>query len=586
VTFLAFSPLAAYALLFGVALAIVVLYWLKPRPLRTTVGSTLLWANVLKRRVRHAMRWRWVLSLLLALGIGLSLALALTRPELPALGLTGKRIVLVLDNSPSMAARTRDGRTRWLHALERARGLLRGTVGTVMLLDTMGTATSQGFVTRAQAMITLEGIEVGSSRAARLPVLPQERGLEVHLITDGVGLTGFPPGAVVHSVFETADNVAVTGLEARAFPADPTRYEAFVQLYNASPGSKRVRLTLRGGGHFAIEQELDMTAGELVDASFDVSRFEGGILGAAAATIGDALALDNTAFARVPTHRPRRVLLVTDGNMRLEGSLRVLPGIRLATVRPADYARAAAADAYVFDRFAPALPPPAGALLFRPAPAPWFPVGSAIIANPAIAGWDRSHPLTIGLNWHDLRVRQARPVDVPASETVVAAAQGALVAARRGSSPWILVGFAPQDSNLPLQPAFPVFLGNALDWLTQAAPPLIRPLGAIEVAVSGAQVTDGAGAPVPVVETADGVLFEAMQPSVYTVQGDGRRVEVIANVLDPRRADINRSMLRDERTAAEVAAPTPRVEPWVFFLLVGALLLMVEWAAYTRRVTA
>jgi hypothetical protein len=131
-----------------------------------------------------------------------------------------------------------------------------------------------------------------------------------------------------------------------------------------------------------------------------------------------------------------------------------------------------------------------------------------------------------------------------------------------------------------------VFLGNALDWLTQAAPPLIRPLGAIEVAVSGAQVTDGAGAPVPVVETADGVLFEAMQPSVYTVQGDGRRVEVIANVLDPRRADINRSMLRDERTAAEVAAPTPRVEPWVFFLLVGALLLMVEWAAYTRRVTA
>ena len=111
-TFLAFSPLAGYALLFGVALAIVVLYWLKPRPLRTTVGSTLLWANVLKRRVRHAMRWRWVLSLLLALGISLSLALALTRPELPALGLTGKRIVLVLDNSPSMAARTRDDHTR------------------------------------------------------------------------------------------------------------------------------------------------------------------------------------------------------------------------------------------------------------------------------------------------------------------------------------------------------------------------------------------------------------------------------------------------------------------------------------------
>ncbi len=585
-TFLALSPLAAYALLAAVALAVVLLHLLKPRPLRMTVGSTLLWTNVLKRHSRRAGRWRWLLSLLLALGIGLSLALALTGPELPALGLAGKRTVLVLDNSPSMAARTRDGRTRWLHALERARGLLGSTVGAVMVLDTMGTAPVSGFLTRAQAVTALDRLKVGSQSMARLPLFPQERDLDVHLITDGVGLTEFPAGGAVHSVFEAADNVAVTGLEARAFPADPTRYEAFVQVYNASPGSKRVRLTLRGGDHFAIAQELDMSAGELLDASFDISGFEGGILGAAAAIIGDALALDNVAFARVAAHRTRRVLLVTDGNARLEDAIRALPGIRLATVKPADYVYAAGADAYVFDRFAPVMPPPAGALLFRPAAAPWLPAVSSEIANPGIADWNRAHPLTIGLNWRDLRVRQARPVNVEASETVVAATQGALVAARRASSPWILVGFASQDSSLPLQPAFPVFLGNALDWLTEAPAPLVLPLGAIQVPVPGAQVRNSAGASVPVVETADGVMFEALQPDVYTAHGDGQRVEVIANVLDPRQADINRSPLRDEQAVAEAAAPERRIEPWVLLLLVCALLLMAEWAAYTRRVTA
>ncbi len=184
-TFLAFSPLAAYALLGAVALVILLLHLLKPRPLRAVVASTLLWASVLKRRSRHAAPWRRLLSLLLCLGIGLSLALALGRPEVPALGLTGKRAVLVLDNSPSMAARTRDGRSRWLHALERARSLT-GGAGRIMVLDTMGTAPVAGFLRPAQAADVLERLAVGSHGAARLPPLPQDRDLEVHLITDGV----------------------------------------------------------------------------------------------------------------------------------------------------------------------------------------------------------------------------------------------------------------------------------------------------------------------------------------------------------------------------------------------------------------
>ena len=485
-TFLAFSPFAAYALLGGVALVIVLLHLLKPRPARTVVASTVLWANLLKRYTPRAARWRRLLSLLLALGIGLSLALALTRPQVAVLGLASQRTILVLDNSPSMAARTRDGRSRWLHAQERARQVLEATSGEVMLLDTMGTAPVSGYVAPAQALAVLERLAVGAHGVARLPPLQPDRNVQMHLFTDGVALADIPAGAVVHSVFEAADNVAITGLQARAFPTDPTRYEAFVQVYNASPGPKRVGLTLRGSGQFSIKQQLEMAAGELIDASFDVSAFEGGILAAAAAAPGDALPVDDIAFARVPAHRPRNVLLVTDGNPRLEDSLRALPGVHVRTVAPAAYSRAAPADVYVFDRFAPATPPPAGALLFRPPAVPWLPAPSREIANPQVTGWDRAHAIAAGQSWQDLRVKRARLASVPAAQAVVTTPQGALIAARHDAAeqhagPWILVGFAPQDSNLPLQPGFPVFLGTALDWLTEPAPALLRALGSIEV---------------------------------------------------------------------------------------------------------
>lgn len=583
-TFLAFSPLAAYALLGAVALVILLLHLLKPRPARAPVASTVLWASVLKRHGRRTALWRRALALLFALGIGLSLAAALTRPQVA--GLAGERAVLVLDNSPSMAARTRDGRSRWEHAQERARRVLEATSADVMLVDTMGSAPVSGFVPPAQALGVLERLGTGMQGPPRLPPPNQHASAELHVFSDGVALREIPPGAIVHSVFEPADNVAVTGLQARPFPTDPTRYEAFVQVYNASPGPKRVRLTLRGGERFDLRQDLEMAAGELIDASFDVSAFEGGILAAAAAAQGDALTVDDLAFARVEAHRTRRVLLVTDGNPRLADSLRVLSGVRVTVVKPSAYPQAAPADAYVFDRFAPAARPAAGALLFDPPPHAWLPARSRDVADPRILDWDAAHALSAGQGWQDLRVKRARAAEVPAAQAVVTSSQGALIAAGRDPLPWILVGFAPEDSNLPLQPGFPTFLGAALDWLTAPPPAPVRALGSIEVPVPHAQVRDGRGAAVPAVETADGIVFEAQRPDVYTVAGEGQRLQVIAGVLDPREAEINRSAFGDQ---AASSLPTGRlwsIEPVALLLLFAAGLLLIEWAAYTRRVTA
>jgi len=407
---------------------------------------------------------------------------------------------------------------------------------------------------------------------------------ELHLFGDGIAPLDIPARAVIHSVFEAADNVAVTALEVRPFPADPLRFEAFVQVFNASSRPQHARLTLRGGERFSVAQELDLAAGELVDASFDVSRFEGGVLAAAALSHNDAFALDDLAFAMVPGHRSRQVVLVTSGNARLEDCLRSLPGMRLRTIAPAQYRDDLPADALVFDGFVPDAPPPAPALLFHPRAASWLPATSREVSAISVTDWDRDSVLTDGVAWHDLRIRRAtlRSVEHP----IVSAADGALIATGRAKAPWIAVGFSPQDSNLILQTGFPVFVGNALNWLGDADPPVVRGIGTVHVPVANAVVNDGSGGRVISRSTPDGTVFDAARPDVYTVHSGARQVKVVANMLDPRVADINHSRFAD-RPAPEKTRPAVMRQPaapWTVLLIFGLVILLLEWVAYTRRI--
>jgi hypothetical protein len=595
VRFLALSPAAAYALLAAVALAVVLLYLLRPPPPRRVVASLLLWARVRGDRKRPAARW--LMLLLLALGAALAIALALTRPEVPTIAASAQRLTLILDNSPSMAARTHDGRSRWEHAVEEARALLKESSAAreVLLIDTAGLLPASGFVDRDSAAAALAQLRVATWGNAHVLLAPQVPGAQVHFFTDGVAEVEAPEGAIVHSLFEAADNVAVTAFEARPLSGDPTHYEALVQVLNASPGDQRVRLLITGGDRFSIAQDLHLRAGEAVNATFDVSDFEGGVLAAAVVCRSDAFALDDIAYAVIPAHRAKRVLLATSGNPPLEDALRSLPGVRLTVVTLDGYARAGERDAVVFDRFAPDEPPAAGALLLLPPARKWLAGHSIALASPRITGWTEAHPAIGGIAWANLRVTRASVEGAAKNgpEALVVAAgsaSGALVSAGESRARWLKLGFSLQDSNFALQADFPVFLGNALNWLTEPIPVLMRGLGSIEVPLRGAQVRDGSGKPVVASATAQGVVFEAPRVDVYTLTVPGTQILVVANVPDPRYALINRTRLNRAAARVEGQASTRfwNAEPWMLLLLLAGTLLLVEWAAFTqpRRSTA
>jgi len=580
---LALTPLAAYGLAGIVALLIILMHLLRPRPMQRAVSSMVLWEAVLRQRRKYHTRWRWLMSLLLCLVVGLALALALGRPD--GFGPAQSRVVVLLDNSASMATRTRDGQSRWLHAVASARELIGSTGVDVMLVDTMGRAPVSGFVRPARALEALEHIEVVGYGVARAPLLPESGAFDVHVISDGVASFRIPPTAVVHSVFEPAVNVAITGLQIRALPADPLRIEAFVQVYNASITPMRVRLSLRGDKRFEVTRQLSMNAGELIDATFDISGFDQGVLAAAAMAGHDAYPQDDIAFAMVAPHRARNVLLVTAGNTRLEDAIRSLPGVRLRVIAPAAWRDTMSADVYLFDRFAPQQLPPRGALLFRPQEVSWMPLSQRAVTQPVVTDWARDNSLLDGVAWPSLRVGNASVIaGMPDKvEALVSTADGALIVASTGASRWIVAGFSPEDSNLSLHPGLPVFLGNALRWLDESETVIDSGLGAVRVPLAKARIVDGAGRVLTSESFAGETMFDADKPDVYTAVADGVRLRVIAGVLDPREADVNMTRFNGSQRGTMKPPGHARIEPWMALVAIALVFIVVEWVAWTRR---
>lgn len=609
--FLAFSPQAVLLLVASVAVAVLLAYLIRPRR-RIVVGSHLIWRRVGAGARARREPWRWLLSLLLATAIGIAIALALARPEVAAVAGHARRIVLVMDTAPTMAARTRDGASRWRHALQQAQRIVQGAgpASEFAVLDTMGQAPSPEFVDAGEALDRLARLEPATAGTARMPWLPPDDPRarwrqELVLVTDGVAPLEVAARAQVQSVFEGADNAAILSFEARPEPRDPTRYQALAQVLNASTADRRVVLELSGENRVLVSHELEVPAGQSVSPVFDVSAFAAGTLRARVRLAGDALPADDLAYTAVPPHAPRRVVLVSTGNRWLEQVLGLLPGILLTVVTPDDYAAMSdqeqAADLFIFDGFAPSVPPRGGALLFGPGMPSWIDGTASEVGKVAVTRWDSSHPLSQDLPWRDLHVRRAglqgpamAAGGVPvvqargsAEGVLVGTLVGTLVGSGRAPRPWVRVGFALSDSNLAHQAGFPVFMSRAIEWLSPRPVPLMRDLGMVELPWGRVTVTDAGGHPVAVTGGADSTRFEARRPGIYRVRDGDIEHTVVVNALDPRHAEINRSRFAGTPQSTPVTAEPPPspVEPWWLLAAVALVLLVIEWMTYSRRLT-
>ena len=420
-------------LLSAVTIAVVVfLYWLKPPPQRVVVPSTIIWARVMQERKRRSDFLRWLVSLLVALAIGLAIAAALGKPIVEALSGRARRIALILDNSPTMTTTTTTapGVTRWDLAVAHARGLLNegSPSSEYMITDTCGQLPATGFVSRRRALELLEGLAPCLEDRAEFPegdpFLAERDDTEVYFIGDGVLVRDIPDSVETISVFESSDNVGITAFALRPVPAEPTRYEGFLELSNHSSESKRVAMQIDGAGGASVQRTVMLAPGQVLGEPVDVNNFLSGPIRVLIDAPGDAFSLDDVAYTYLASPRRVDTVLVTRGNVYLEMLLDLNPRVALEIIAPDDYAAPESDDdapgLYVFDRFAPEERPAAPALLFRPSARHWLPpsVGEDL-ADFSLAGVTSEHPILSHVSLADVVVDLAAHVD-PGEHDVVA----------------------------------------------------------------------------------------------------------------------------------------------------------------------
>jgi Ca-activated chloride channel family protein len=589
-SFLAVTGVQAALLALITAGVIVSLYFLKLRHRRVLVASSLLWGRVLDEQQAHSLweKLRRLLSIILAVVIGLLIAMAVARPEIHWLTGGGEHTLLVLDTSPSMLARTSDGQTRWEHAVDAAIRMVHASAPSTefRVADTAGRVDAASTSDRLKIREAIQRMKP-TAAVARFPDVDPET-TQVRFITDGVVPLPPPRGTQRVSVFEEAENVGITAFEIRTTPSADLAYEAYLEVHNYGKATKGTTLTITGVGNRRIDRELSLKPGEDFSQPFDLSRFEGGPIRATLQTTGDALPIDDIAYSYLPVKQKTKTLVVTAGNSYLETLLQLDSLVEPTIIKPAQYRPDPTFDAYIFDGFVPSEAPPRPSMFIASAlNAAWLPKSSGTIPNPRFTTWAENHPVMRYVSLHDVIMDKAARV---AADTLTVLAETKdkspliLASDEPGRPRWILLTFSLQGSDFPLHPGFPLFVDNALGWLSREPLALRRQPGLVSVPMEQAQIKTLDGAAVESHRDRNATVFDAPEPGLYSATHETFKQYVAVNLSSSQHSNINKTVSQKDAPAS-LAAGWFQQELWVYMLGAAALLIAAEWFTYHRGIT-
>ena len=557
------SPLVVGGVVAATLAVVVLLYLLRPPARHFFVSSNLIWQKVLETTRRVSDRWRWWLSVLIASVACVCLVLAVVRPGTEGGAGSGKAIIVV-DNAPTMATRTGSGAQRFELAKDRAVDLINdfSSATQVMVVDTQRRLVTPAFESRNKAIETVLSLQLGQSF---LPIVPSAIASIPaegrYVVTDGVLLGAPPSDFVTISVFEAAPNVGITAFDFENVPGDPSQREAFVEVFNAGSVPVTTQVVISGLGEQRVTREISIEADSFAGDTFDLSAFPGGPIRAALTSTGDGYADDDVAYGYLSSRRIVRVTLVTTSDSDyLAKSLGAQPRVRLNTVSPRRYMDQVVAapnqtDIFVFDRFVPAKPPSAPALLIGAKSVDWLPARAGTASFPEIASADTRHSVLRDISLRDLSIERGNYLQSPKDATTTVLLRSSddkvLALAHNGAMRWVLLGFDVASSNFGLLAGFPLFLGNSINWLADEPEILREQPGMVTVPFDDARVYAVDGSEVPVVAVDGRSFFDATQPGLYTALGSDRPLRITVNLLERRISNVNQTAIFDATGATD-----------------------------------
>ena len=583
------------------------------------VSSTLLWQKLLRDREANApwQKLRRNLLLILQLIILAALVFALARPFLPVPSIISGSVVVLLDASASMQA-TDIEPTRFEAAKAEVAELINDLSGssqmTLIKVGQTPTVLAAATNDRTQLQRALEDAQPDPAAATWNAAFALATGAaqgfrdaRIVIVSDG-GLPSDLPPLPVESVYlpigESGENLAITALATRETEEG---VQLFASVKNEGVLDRETLLNIDLDGTLFDSRRLTVPAGSSINTTWDLPPDTATIEAHLSDNEGDALPLDDVAWAVHEGGISNRTLLVTEGNLFLEQVFTVLPGVEAFKVPPdSDLLEPEAEefdyDLVIFDGVPLPDPPPAtDMLIINPqtgGEAGLFTVSGAF-SNTVTTRLEES-PLLQFVDWNEVDVRQAKLVSAPWAQTLVQAEGGPLVQIGEQNGHRIaLLTFDLRDSDLPLQIAFPILMANITGWLSPGrafdAPTGLQPGDPVAV-VPGASTTavlvekpDGSRWTAEVGEE-DLFFTETDTPGLYTVllrdaAADRPAGSFAVNLFSQAESAIQPvESLQIGQTAVETEeeGDVGQRELWPWLLAIAVLVLIVEWWVHHR----
>jgi hypothetical protein len=612
-----FQSAAVFWWLLPLCGAILALYVLKMRRRDVRVPATFLWPRLTADVRANApfQRLRVSLLLILQLLVVVLIVTALANPLRKSRGLHGGATVIVLDASASMGARD-VAPTRFQAAVSRVRSIVDTmTPGDRLALVEAGATTRVIFPLTgdkprmASALRSVRATDapndMGEALRLAAALVGQREGGRIVVLSDGAFPTvgDFSPGKariVFEQIGTGSRNVAITALESADMPDGTTQLYAGVRNYDSQ--SVKATITFVVDGIALDARSIDVPPRQTIPETVVLPATARQVSVSLAADI-DLLACDNSASIFLHGAGGERVLLVTTGDLFLERALALEPGVHLDKAPGVpDYERAGTPgapryDIVVFDGLPP-VPVKAPAVLSFGGADGMPVVDSGPSPKPRLVAWRRDDAVLKYVELHGILIQTARRVSAkPEGRVLAEGSDGPLmVESESGGRKALYVAFTALDSDWPLRVSFPIFVSNAVTWLSGGH-------SGGESAAFNVRTGRGFAFPTPgkagsltlkrpdgstvAIDAASGVatVRDADLAGLYTLSGKGVHTSIAANLTDEAESDVTPRATLDLSGSA-VAATTKSIalaETWRPILLIGLFAMAVEWWVFARR---
>jgi Ca-activated chloride channel family protein len=614
------SLLLPAALAFGIIIPLIMLlYFMRPKRQERVVSSTLLWQQASQdlQASRPWQRLRITALLLLQILAAIVIVLVLARPATFISSPIGGNTIIILQASASMQA-TDVSPSRF----EAARSEISN------LIDELGPGDQLSLITMAntpqvliafssdknqltsalqRAKVTIQDADIEQALSLAASLAAGHTDAQILVIGDGHVL---PPDQTLESSFPVrylqigtdAPNAALLALASNTIQG---KLIALAQVANYSHQQRSIPVELYADGKLVGVQTAILAAGAIGALQWGplppATRFLHALI-----ISQDAMTIDHEAWAIAGGSMHGRVLLVTKGNSFLEASLRLQSNIDLYETTPDKYANTGNFDLTVFDGFVPSSLP-SGAIFFVNPPTAsntFGKSGAEITISHISAGSDNQNLLNqVDLSSIHVVRKTHQLTPAPWMQPIIVTPETPLLIAGEQNNRRIgVLSFDLHDSDLPLQPTFPILIYNLVNWfmpLPVAGNAQVAPSMPVTIqAWPGAEritITAPGQQPVTVAPPIPVVAFQNTDKTgIYSVTQYTQNQELhgafVVNLFDPLQSRLapSASLPIAQSTSFESAGPAiPHVlrELWPWIAAFLLLVLCAEWWLFSRSYT-